>query len=164
MRRLYEELMAIPLILRLTILASFGTGAALLVTTLFKVGTFQIYDETLTGDQLWSEGYGPFFVIAGVILMSAGFGTFKGRGWSQWLVVFLSVAMSPIPLIYSRHQFHAGGSSGMDLRCSRIRLGGVLLLVSLSQAERTLCLGCMALIVPTEYPLPSTWPCPDGYP
>ena len=103
MRRLYEELMAMPVILRLTILASFGTGAALLVTTLFKIGTFQIYDETLTGDQLWSEGYGPFFVIAGLILMSAGLGTFKGRGWARWLVVFLSFAMSPIPLIYSRH-------------------------------------------------------------
>lgn len=103
MRRLYDELTAMPLILRLTVVAIFGTGAALLVAAVFRVGTFQIYDETLSGAQLWSEGYGSFFVIAGLIMVSAGVGTFKGRGWSRWLVVFLSLAMSPIPLIYSRH-------------------------------------------------------------
>jgi hypothetical protein len=103
MRRLFEALAALPLILRLLVIASFCTGAAVLVATLFRVGTFQIYDETLSGEQLWSAGYGPFFVLIALIMIAAGLGLFKGRGWSRWLVLSLYVAVAPILLIYSRH-------------------------------------------------------------
>jgi hypothetical protein len=78
-----------PLILRLTVLATFCTGAAVLVVTVFRVATFQIYDETLSGEQFWSEGYGLFFVIIALIMIAAGIGIFKGRGWSRWLVLFI---------------------------------------------------------------------------
>jgi hypothetical protein len=103
MRRLFEALAAMPLILRLLVIASFCTGAAVLVATLFKVGTFQIYDETMSGEQLWSDGDGPFFVINALIMLAAGLGIFKRRVWSRWLVLLLYVAAAPILLIYSRH-------------------------------------------------------------
>lgn len=103
MRRLFEALTAMPVILRLTVLATFCTGAAVLIATLFRVGTFQIYDETLSGEQLWSEGYGPFFVIITLIMIVAGLGILKGRGWARWLVLLIYVAASPVLFIYSRH-------------------------------------------------------------
>jgi hypothetical protein len=103
MKSLFEALSAMPLILKLTVMATFCTGAAVLVVTVFRFGTFQIYDETLSGEQLWAEGYGPFFVIIALIMLASGLGMFKGRRWSRWFVLFIYVAASPVPLIYSRH-------------------------------------------------------------
>jgi hypothetical protein len=103
MKRLFEPLAAMPRILRLIVLASFFTGTAVLIATVFRVGTFRIYDETLSGEQLWSEGYGPFFVIIALIMIAAGVGILKGRRWARWLVLLIYVAASPVLFIYSRH-------------------------------------------------------------
>jgi hypothetical protein len=104
MRKVVLALTAMPLILRLTVLATVCTGAALLVVTAFRIGSFRIYDERLSGQELWSEGYGPFFLIIALLMLTAGLGMLKGRRWSRWLLLFLYVPCSPVLLIYSRHR------------------------------------------------------------
>jgi hypothetical protein len=100
-----------PLLLRLTCLASLGAGLGMLVISLFQIGSFRIIDETLSWEQARAAGYHPSVVISGVAMTIAGIGIWIRRGWSRWLVVLLYVIASPIEIIYCRS--HPQGVSGM---------------------------------------------------
>jgi hypothetical protein len=101
-----SRLEAMPLIMRLTCLASLSTGLAFLVITVGQIGSIRIIDETLSWSQVRTAGYYPFLVALALATTTAGIGIWMRWGWSRWLVVLLYLIDSPIEIIYWRSHTH----------------------------------------------------------
>ena len=129
-----RRLDGMPWVLRITCLASLCTGLALLVISIFQIGSFRVNDETLPWGQIRAAGYYPFLVISGLAMAIAGIGMWMRRGWSRWFVVLLYVFPIPIEIIYLRSHSPSNGlpwSYGIEA----VVWAGLLLLVSILQAE-----------------------------
>jgi hypothetical protein len=100
-----------PLVLRVTCLATLCVGIVMLVLSIFQIGSVRINNETLSWVELRAAGYYPFLVICGLALAVAGVGIWMHRGWSRWLVVLLNVFASPIEIIYWRSHSQEGAGS-----------------------------------------------------
>jgi hypothetical protein len=97
-----------PLLLRITCLASLCAGLGMLVISIFQIGSIRIFDETLSWAQVRAAGYYPFLLISGLAMTVAGIGIWMRLGWSRWLVVALYLFPSPIEIIYWRSHSHGG--------------------------------------------------------
>lgn len=106
MNRAVSRVENMPLLLRITCLASLCTGLAILVISIFQVGSFRINDETLSWGQVRAAGYYPFLVVSALSMTVAGIGIWMRRGWSRWIVVLLYVIASPVEIIYWRSHTH----------------------------------------------------------
>jgi hypothetical protein len=99
---------SMPLVLRITCLASLGVGVVILVLSIVQVGSIGINNEKLSWVEVRAAGYYPFLVICGLAMTVAGIGIWMRRGWSRWLVVLLCVFTSPIQIIDWRSHSHGG--------------------------------------------------------
>jgi hypothetical protein len=102
---------SMPLVLRITCLASLGIGIVLLALSIVQVGSIGINDETLSWAEVRTAGYYPFLVICGLAMAVAGIGIWMRRGWSRWLVVLFGVFQGPIEIIYWRNHSQGGAGS-----------------------------------------------------
>jgi hypothetical protein len=105
------RLRGMPWILRTTCLASLGVGLALLVMSIFQIGSVRIDDEALSWGQIRGEGYYSFLIVSALLLTAAGVGIWLHRGWSRWIVVLLYLITSPIEIISRWH--HTRGTPGL---------------------------------------------------
>jgi len=103
MNDVFNRLRYMPTILRTLCMASLGLGVIMPVLACFPSSHFQIFDDDLTGRELWTQGYGPFFVISGGELLLQGIGLYRGISWSRWLVVFQYLFVVPLVAIYLFH-------------------------------------------------------------
>jgi len=93
---------SMPLVLRITCLASLGVGVVILVLSIVQVGSIGINNEKLSWVEVRAAGYYPFLVICGLAMVATGIGIWVRRGWSRWLVVLCGVVQGPIEIIYWR--------------------------------------------------------------
>jgi hypothetical protein len=95
-----ERFQAMPWLLRIACLASLLLGVFMALSACLPFATFEIFDEQVTGRQLWAFGYGPFVLLSGFALLAAGVGLLQGRGWSRWIIVFIHAFLIPFAVIY----------------------------------------------------------------
>ena len=72
----------LPLLLRMTCLASLVGGVALLILSIFQLGLVRINNESFTWGEVKAAGYFPFLIICGLVLVVAAVGIWLRRGWS----------------------------------------------------------------------------------
>jgi hypothetical protein len=93
-------LSAMPWILRICSLALPAVGVVMLTTPFVPFGTVQIMDERFPATELWSRGYGPSFLVVGLVTLAGGVGLLRRRGWARWFVVFLYPLFAPLAFVY----------------------------------------------------------------
>jgi hypothetical protein len=106
-----SRLDSMPVVLRITCLASLGTGIIILALCILQVGSIGINGETHSWVEVRAAGYYPFLVICGLAMAVAGVGIWMRRGWSRWLVVLLGVCQGPIEIIKWRNHPQGGAGS-----------------------------------------------------
>lgn len=102
-------------------MASTVLGVIMPVLVCFPSSHFQMFDDDLTGRELWAQGYGPFLVISGGELLVQGIGLYRGISWSRWLVVFQYIFIVPLVVIYLFHH-----DSGQRLLVMQTLVAGVI--------------------------------------
>jgi hypothetical protein len=80
MKILIKKLFAMPKLLWLTIVLCFVFGLLLPFSVCSPSATFNIFDEQLTGRDLWSYGYAPFLLLMALAFLVAAIGLFRGWG------------------------------------------------------------------------------------
>lgn len=99
-----------PWLLKIMTIASLSVGVIGLILVCVPFATFQIYGEKVTSRELWSHGYGPFVVLAGLVALVAGVGLLGGHGWARWIVVFFYALLFPFDVVYGlRHGLNVFG-------------------------------------------------------
>jgi hypothetical protein len=100
-----------PMVLRITCIASLFTGLSVLVMSVIQIGFIGILGEKLSWPQVRAAGYYPFLIIFGLAMTTAGIGILARRGWSRWLVILTYLFLIPVEIIHWRN--HSEGSNGL---------------------------------------------------
>jgi len=103
-----EQLNRMPMVLRMTCIASLLMGFIVSVMSIIQIGSIGIDGEKLSWPQVRAAGYYPFLIIFGLAMTAAGIGMWARRGWSRWLIVLYYLFLSPIEIIHSRSHSEAG--------------------------------------------------------
>src|ERR1700730_13187490 len=67
----FRRLDSMPLVLRLTFLASLSTGVVLLAVCVLQIGSIRVNKESLSWVEVRAAGYYPFLVISGLVMAVA---------------------------------------------------------------------------------------------
>jgi len=69
----FGRLDSMPLVLRLTFLASLSTGVVLLAVCVLQIGSIRVNKESLSWVEVRAAGYYPFLVISGLVMAVVAF-------------------------------------------------------------------------------------------
>jgi hypothetical protein len=69
----FRRLDSMPLVLRLTFLASLSTGVVLLAVCVLQIGSIRVNKESLSWVEVRAAGYYPFLVISGLVMAVVAF-------------------------------------------------------------------------------------------
>lgn len=124
MKSFVKKLLALPRLLALMIVLCFFFGFFLPFCVCSSTATFDIADERLSGRELWSYGYAPFFLLMALAYLVAAVGLFQRWRWSRWIIVLFYVFVIPICVIYGRRHPDDTGSV-IDQSFQFLVVGGV---------------------------------------
>jgi hypothetical protein len=121
MKTFIKKLLAMPRLLGLTIVLCFVFGLFMPFSVCSPSSSFTIFDQRLTGRDLWSYGYAPFLLLMALAFLVAAVGLFRGWGWSRWIIVLLYSSMIPFIFIFGRQ--HPDEMGGMIVQT--VIMGGI---------------------------------------